>query len=55
MQFVSLPVITLLRPTAPSLSLVQSIFYSILVMSCALAADFNKYVLAFTLNDLCQS
>lgn len=55
MQFLPLPLMTLLRPTFCPMTLQQSNFYFILVMTLALSADFKKYTLAFTLNELCSS
>ena len=55
MQFVPLPLVTLVRPTICPLTLPQSKSYLISVMSLALAADFKKYAVALTLNDLPSS
>lgn len=55
MQFVPFPVMPLLRPTFCPMTLPQSNSFLIAVMSLALTADFKKYTLAFTLNELCSS
>ncbi len=55
MQFVPLPLVTLVRPTYSPISLPQGKHFFIVVMSFALASDFKKYVLAFTLNELSSS
>ena len=55
MQFVPFPVMPLLRPTFCPMIIPQSNSFLIAVMSLALTADFKKYTLAFTLNELCSS
>lgn len=55
MQFVSIPMPTILRPTICPISLPQSTSLFNPVMSYALAADFKKYALAYVLNELPSS
>ena len=55
MQFLPLPLVTLVRPPVFSYSLPQSITFFILVISLALASDFKKYTLAYVLNNLASS
>ena len=55
MQFVPLPIMSLMRPTFCPMTLPQSNSFLIVVMSLALTTDFKKYTLAFALNELCPS
>ncbi len=55
MQFVSIPMASLIRPTVCPFSLPQSTPLFNVVMSFALAADFKKYAIAYVLNDRCSS
>lgn len=52
MQFVPVPVVSLLGPTYLPLSVTQSKTYFILVIRFALAIDFKKFVLVSNLNEL---
>lgn len=55
MQFLPIPIVTVVRPSMPHLSIAQSTSVSKVVMSFALAADFKKYAFACVLNDLTTS
>lgn len=55
MNFVSVPVVTLLRPAFCPMTLPQSNSYFIPVMALALSTDFQKYTVVFSFNELASS